>query len=392
MRKKHDPNKHLRYPRGAIVNGVNVGGKFMPKQGRFVVLVGQNKPVRAIAAKLAQKTGIKATTVNRKLMSAVKRALSAHRASGGDDDQKTLRRVAMKAVADEVRTLIGSRKGTALKEGKSPSLRDRIEEIEKKHERRIALLKDQLRKARKERNEVRSGGSNADTEQLTTKINALRKRIETAEKKYSNEREKLIHSLLEPTVSRSILQRQHGMSEPEYMWACEFEGIKFHGTAMFSPSHKALKVIDELLKRPKLPDSFTRHTSDIYFTDQKNKDDAYWQEVYKIKGFTSAATGGDGKVVFYSSSSPSLDVLVHEMGHNFAKGRYGQTRPPQESQYAKVIKSKEPPATWYGTTDPGEDFAETAELYFSYPRFLKKEAPRRFKIFDQMVKDEDFNG
>lgn len=121
MRKKHDPNKHLRYPRGAIVNGVNVGGKFMPKQGRFVVLVGQNKPVRAIAAKLAQKTGIKATTVNRKLMSAVKRALSAHRASGGDDDQKTLRRVAMKAIADEVRAISGGRKGAALKQKKPAS-------------------------------------------------------------------------------------------------------------------------------------------------------------------------------------------------------------------------------------------------------------------------------
>jgi len=114
MKKKHDPNKHPRYPKGTIVNGVNVGGKFMPKDGKRAA-IGRNKPVRAIAAKLAQKTGIKATTANRRLMNAVKRALSAHRASGGDDDQKTLRRVAMKAVADEVRAISGGRKGAASK-------------------------------------------------------------------------------------------------------------------------------------------------------------------------------------------------------------------------------------------------------------------------------------
>ena len=120
MRKKHDPDKHPRYPKGTIVNGVNVGGKFMPKDGRRAA-IGRNKPARAIAAKLAQKTGIKATTANRRLMNAVKRALSAHRASGGDDDQKTLRRVAMKAIADEVRAISGGRKGASPKKKTAPT-------------------------------------------------------------------------------------------------------------------------------------------------------------------------------------------------------------------------------------------------------------------------------
>lgn len=120
MKKQHDPNKHPRYPKGTVINGVNVGGKFMPKDGKRAA-IGRNKPVRAIAAKLAQKTGIKATTANRRLMNAVKRALSDHRANGGDDDQKTLRRVAMKAIADEVRAIAGGRKGATSKKKPAPT-------------------------------------------------------------------------------------------------------------------------------------------------------------------------------------------------------------------------------------------------------------------------------
>ena len=37
MRKKHDPNKHPRYPKGTVINGVNVGGKFMPKDGKRAI-------------------------------------------------------------------------------------------------------------------------------------------------------------------------------------------------------------------------------------------------------------------------------------------------------------------------------------------------------------------
>lgn len=106
--KKHDPKKHPRYPKGTIINGVNVGGKFMPKEGRGNAAIGKNKLVRAISAKLEKAGKAPSKDANRRIMSAVAKDLRDHRASGGDDDQKTLRRVAQKAIAREVKAIVGS--------------------------------------------------------------------------------------------------------------------------------------------------------------------------------------------------------------------------------------------------------------------------------------------
>ena len=108
MKKRHDPKKHPRYPKGTIINGVNVGGKFMPKEGRGNAAIGKNKLVRAISTKLEKAGKAPSKDANRRIMSAVAKELKAHRAAGGDDDQKTLRRVAQKAIAREVKAIVSS--------------------------------------------------------------------------------------------------------------------------------------------------------------------------------------------------------------------------------------------------------------------------------------------
>ena len=48
--------------------------------------------------------------------------------------------------------------------------------------------------------------------------------------------------------------------------------------------------------------------------------------------------------------------------------RCDRERSPQLNEY---------PISWYSTTDPGEDFAESLTAFLKSPRLLKNRSPRR---------------
>jgi len=181
----------------------------------------------------------------------------------------------------------------------------------------------------------------------------------------------------------------HGMTASEKMHKVTWEGIDF--LAADELTGAVTQSIQNMMTLKKLPVRFKKHTKRVLFSGQRNNRDPYWEKEYNKPGFTSLATGGDGQVVVYNWNSLDVSSTVHEMGHNFAKGRYGRTDPPSSSDfYAATIV--EPPPTEYAKAAIAEDFAESCKLFFTAPATLKDIAPRRYKIIARMMKDENYSG
>ncbi len=204
---------------------------------------------------------------------------------------------------------------------------------------------------------------------------------------------KVVHDSIENNHSKeseNILK--HGMTDSEKMNSINYEGITIRYVDNKDENSAITKTIKNLADSDKLPDELQKHTREIILTDQKNKDDSYWAKQYKMPGFESAATGGDGDIVVYGGRQASVDTISHEMGHNLAKARYGSATPTSESEFDAAISSGEPPPTKYAKVAPAEDFAESIKLYIADPEHLQKIAPTRYDIINKLLKDESYGG
>ncbi|MBH8566733.1 hypothetical protein I8748_32055 [Nostoc sp. CENA67] len=210
---------------------------------------------------------------------------------------------------------------------------------------------------------------------------------------YIRQRDKLVTQELKKSYKDPQPQLHHGMSESEDMWSVEHEGVRYHSTGSLDKNHPLIKAISlDVEENDPLPKSLTRYTSDVYFSSQRNRDDKYWEKTYNIKDFKSAATGGNGSVVYYNGGSSDRGTLIHEMGHNLATGRYGATAPPESSNYIQAaIKDGDHPSS-YGRNSRAEDFAETARMYHTSPDLLKEKSPLRYQVMKQILEDENFGG
>jgi hypothetical protein len=126
----------------------------------------------------------------------------------------------------------------------------------------------------------------------------------------------------------------------------------------------------------------------VTLTSQHNKWDDHWGKEYNMPGFVSAATGG-GKEGLTSYDSHPMDHrnFSHEAGHQFAFEKWGTTRPPADSDYAKA-QAKEPPVSEYGANSPAEDFAEASRLYSSANgrKELAAKFPLKHKALQELMK------
>lgn len=186
--------------------------------------------------------------------------------------------------------------------------------------------------------------------------------------------------------SGETLRKEHGMTEPERMTSIEVGGVKF---SYLADNPDALKTAAKTIKSTvlsKIPVGLSKHTKEIILTSQRNKDDLYWQKIYKTGFFLSSATGGDGKIVIYRGNSADTETISHEMGHNLAKAVYGDPRPPNASKFFGVVNGgKEPPPSDYGKSNVSEDFAESAKFYVKSPLVFKRNHPERYKIIKDLI-------
>jgi|GEM_PF-2177501 len=181
----------------------------------------------------------------------------------------------------------------------------------------------------------------------------------------------------------------HGMDYAEPMKRIEWEGIKYHYSGGIQP---VVDTIHQLATSPRIPRALTKHTTDVFFSSQRNKLDIYWEQEYGIPDFISLATGGDGRIVVYNSRYLKLDSMAHEMGHNLAKAVYGTTKSPFTSDFGAAVASGEPSVSSYARKSIAEDFAESVSVYITDAKRLKANAPKRYAVINKLIKDRTYAG
>lgn len=107
---------------------------------------------------------------------------------------------------------------------------------------------------------------------------------------------------------------------------------------------------------------------------------------------TSNEGNTDKSITFHENGSIGKKDVLHELGHNFAKERWGTSTPPPDSDYYAAMTSGEPPITTLGGTNPANDFAEAFVVCLLDPERLQTECPHRKPIVQRMIDDPDYPG
>lgn len=183
-------------------------------------------------------------------------------------------------------------------------------------------------------------------------------------------------------------RQEHGMSQAESLYSVPFGGMTlFAGGAIDRDSPVVTFVRDFANRKPPYPASLLKHTKGIYFSKQKNNQDGGWETQYNMPGFTSGATGGDGKITVYNGGGLSREMFAHEAGHNLATDRYGSPTPDSRSYYATKTKGL-PEVSPYASKSITESFAEDVSRYFDTPigqKPMKETHPERYKIIGAII-------
>lgn len=185
----------------------------------------------------------------------------------------------------------------------------------------------------------------------------------------------------------------HGMAHAEVL-----KRLTWNGSVWYYPSSEPRSAIArtfaEIGRHPEeLPENLSRHTRQVVFSVQANKNDAYWKVQYNNPHHVSIATGGDGSIVVYRGDKIDRGNLTHEMGHNLAMAKYGSTMPPALSDFGKAATSGEKPTSDYGRNSRDEDFAESVQDYlkFNHSNMLSSH-PRRAEVIGRLMREADYGG
>lgn len=114
-----------------------------------------------------------------------------------------------------------------------------------------------------------------------------------------------------------------------------------------------------------LPDAQLDTIKQVEISPNQNPEDAYWAKEYHKPGFTSAATGGNGGVTYYPSSSwdqrGTDAVMNHEGGHTWAGELWKD--PAKKKEWQKAMDKDGRSVSSYADNAIGEDFAESVKMY-----------------------------
>ncbi len=194
---------------------------------------------------------------------------------------------------------------------------------------------------------------------------------------------------------KSVLAKPHGTAKGQMCLGFEFGGVHYRVSEDLGEDgpYRLASLLAELHRSGTNPDPrLSRFTNRVFFVNGKNQDDDQWASQYGLAEFTSAGTGGDGMVTFYSSDKGSDEIsdsltLVHEMGHNLAKHVYGSTTPPEWSAYRKAMDSGEPAVSPYARMSPAEDFAEAVKYFYFRGDAFRAGHPLRHAAIEKMIGD-----
>jgi hypothetical protein len=192
--------------------------------------------------------------------------------------------------------------------------------------------------------------------------------------------------------TKAVPVKTRGMEHSENMHSLHHEGIDYHFQKSGSHDHAVVSTLTNVASQPRLPESLTRHTKNVYHTEQSNKSDSHWEKKYEVAGFKSGATGGDGNVVVYHGNGASHDTLTHEMGHNLSTAKYGSTHPHDYTDFTAATKSGEAHPSDYAKHSHAEDFAESVAGHIADPAGFRQKNPKRAKVIERLLSDESYHG
>lgn len=163
------------------------------------------------------------------------------------------------------------------------------------------------------------------------------------------------------------------------------------GTAVATPAQltKALEV---------LPEQHLVNINRIIANPVPNPWDAYWQKERNDPTFYSGAAANlEQGVAFYpwrnttSISQEFIDsTMLHETGHQMSQALWARD-PQLRDEWTKAVAGDPGVPSVYAKADLGEDFAETANMYWSSKGTPceeegKRRYPNRYKYFDQITR------
>lgn len=108
---------------------------------------------------------------------------------------------------------------------------------------------------------------------------------------------------------------------------------------------------------------------------------------------TTIADIGNWFMVIYNNYIVDYGIITHEATHAWAKDKWGQYAPPDDTDYTEVIRfSGEEPITEYAKTNYAEDLAEGVRYYVFNPPRMKAKCPLRYDIIERMMTDPSYYG
>lgn len=146
-----------------------------------------------------------------------------------------------------------------------------------------------------------------------------------------------------------------------------------------------------------VPSQQLEHLSRVSINPAPNPQDAAWQKIYNKPDFYSAATASVSQgVAFYPwkdwKTIPQQYIdstMTHETGHLWSETLWKDAASKQ--RYLDAIASDGKPPSAYGANNPTEDFAESANMYWSSKgtpceQEGRKRYPARYDYFDKIAK------
>lgn len=198
----------------------------------------------------------------------------------------------------------------------------------------------------------------------------------------------------------------HGMNKRETRH-CRYITAR-NGTRIIEPldiDRNAQKITtqDILAHWDEVPSVMAENVKEILLMDTRNPHDAFWEDLYQIKNFTSFATGGGSRIVFYGvhggrDAARVLGeiphTLLHEAGHNLDRaivdgGRFCQsatwmTAMRRDGEISGIMGEYSSAYARQARSEV-EDFADAVAGYVLSPANFTKTYPKRAEVLEDVL-------
>lgn len=167
--------------------------------------------------------------------------------------------------------------------------------------------------------------------------------------------------------------------DDKMLYEVDCNGLPFYFACV---NRAAVAASEALLNREKIPSVLLEKVDGVMLFD----------EIKQGRPETIADIG-NWFMVIYNNYIVDYGIITHEATHAWAFDKWGQYAPPDNTDYAEVIRfSGEAPITEYAKTNYAEDIAEGVRFYVFAPLGMKKKCPLRYNIIERMMTDPSYYG